>query len=305
MRIPNLYEDNRVDGKTALRQCQLVQLHLLKVLKKICDDHGIRLWLCGGTLLGAMRHQGFIPWDDDLDVMMLKSDYKQFLRWAKEELPEDVFLDLPEHDEAFREENSITRLRDNYSMGLLRHNKRLLINDHHGIQIEIFLLEECWGKSRLMASILHTYLSNRGWYRRAFFDKVTLWNLVRKWAMGVWVKTTGALWCFLQSLPVRKRYLLATNFYVAWKMWLPKEWFIQSGRAERTARFEDCEMPIPYETEEYLEFEYGDWHVLPPKEKRKGLMGVILPFVPCMHPAAMKHPLSKSVVRTYDGTLID
>ena len=53
--------DNRLQGDTPLRQCQLVQLRLLKILDAICAEKGWRYWLDGGTLLGAVRHRGFIP----------------------------------------------------------------------------------------------------------------------------------------------------------------------------------------------------------------------------------------------------
>ena len=53
-----------------LRSCQLKQLEILKIFDRICRKHNLRYWIDGGTLLGAVRHKGFIPWDDDLDVAM-------------------------------------------------------------------------------------------------------------------------------------------------------------------------------------------------------------------------------------------
>ena len=88
--LPLLYKDRRKEGETILRQAQLVQLHLLYVLDAICKKYNLRYFLCGGTLLGAIRHHGFIPWDDDLDVTLPEEDYWKFLEIAPEELPEDV-----------------------------------------------------------------------------------------------------------------------------------------------------------------------------------------------------------------------
>ena len=62
-----------------LRALQLTQLEILKVFDKICKDHGLRYSLYAGTLLGAVRHGGFIPWDDDLDVCMPRYDYDRFI----------------------------------------------------------------------------------------------------------------------------------------------------------------------------------------------------------------------------------
>ena len=61
-----LYPDNRQEGETVLRQAQLVMLRMLKIIDYICRKHDISYWMCSGTLLGAVRHKGFIPWDDDL-----------------------------------------------------------------------------------------------------------------------------------------------------------------------------------------------------------------------------------------------
>ena len=69
-----------------LRRVQLQQLEILKEVRRVCRENGIGYFLCCGTLLGAVRHQGFIPWDDDLDIGMLREDYEAFCRIAPEKL---------------------------------------------------------------------------------------------------------------------------------------------------------------------------------------------------------------------------
>ena len=67
-----------------LRPCQLKQLAILVEIDRLCRKHGIPYWLDGGTLLGAVRHQGFIPWDDDLDIAMKKEeDALRFVELAR------------------------------------------------------------------------------------------------------------------------------------------------------------------------------------------------------------------------------
>ena len=74
-----------------LRKLQLTQLEILKELDRICKKHNIPYTLCGGTLLGAVRHKGFIPWDDDIDVDMLRFDYIRFQKACETDLDKSRF----------------------------------------------------------------------------------------------------------------------------------------------------------------------------------------------------------------------
>lgn len=69
-----------------LRELQLAELNILKQVIKICDDNNITYYALGGTLLGAVRHKGFIPWDDDIDIGIPRPDYERFLQIAEAEL---------------------------------------------------------------------------------------------------------------------------------------------------------------------------------------------------------------------------
>lgn len=73
---------------SALAQLKAVELSVLNAVGSLCDKFGINWWLDGGTCLGAMRHNGFIPWDDDIDIGMMRSDYDRFCSIAPAELPD-------------------------------------------------------------------------------------------------------------------------------------------------------------------------------------------------------------------------
>lgn len=67
----------------SLREVQLISLEIAKKVDKICDEQGLRYYMYGGTLLGAVRHKGFIPWDDDVDIVMPRPDYEKFMEYLK------------------------------------------------------------------------------------------------------------------------------------------------------------------------------------------------------------------------------
>ena len=95
---------------TSLRKAQLREVEILVEIDKICRKHNIKYWIDFGTLLGAVRHKGFIPWDDDLDICMLSEDYKKFLTIAPQELPEWLFIQNNDTDPSYR--RSICKIRD-------------------------------------------------------------------------------------------------------------------------------------------------------------------------------------------------
>lgn len=76
-----------------LRRLQLTQLEMLKEIVRICDKHNLQYYLIGGTLLGAVRHKGFIPWDDDLDIAMPRKDYEKLIVLYSNEFPNEYFID--------------------------------------------------------------------------------------------------------------------------------------------------------------------------------------------------------------------
>ena len=85
------------DG-TNLRQAQLRMLEIVKAVDEVCRRHDIHYWIDAGTLLGAVRHKGFIPWDDDVDIAVMREEYGKLRDCLMKELPVDfVFVDWRSH----------------------------------------------------------------------------------------------------------------------------------------------------------------------------------------------------------------
>ena len=87
-----MYND---EVQKTLRKLQLAELNIIKLFMKICEKEHLRYFMIGGTMLGAIRHKGFIPWDDDVDIMMLRNEYNKFKAVFDEELSEKYVLAEP------------------------------------------------------------------------------------------------------------------------------------------------------------------------------------------------------------------
>lgn len=90
------------DMENHLRKLQLIEKHALDVFVEICTKYQLRYYLTGGTLLGAVRHKGFIPWDDDIDVVMPRPDYEKFIQVAEDELTPPLYLSNIHNDSSLR-----------------------------------------------------------------------------------------------------------------------------------------------------------------------------------------------------------
>lgn len=122
------------DG-SLLRRQQLRMLELLTEVDRICRKHNIRYWLSSGTLIGAARHKGFIPWDDDLDIEMLLPDYNRLMKILPQELPETMALQTVQTDPNYF--FFYAKVRDRRSF-LAESNRYDRVWKERGIYIDIF-----------------------------------------------------------------------------------------------------------------------------------------------------------------------
>lgn len=255
-------------GPCTLKEAQAIMLSILKEVDRICEKHGIKYFLEGGTLLGAIRHEGFIPWDDDLDISMLREDYERFIQVASKELSDEFFLQTMETDPYY----------NIYHIPLkVRHNGSIFIEDqedkekyHNGIYIDIFPIDRV-PESRLkyifqskLSKLLLTMkmsISTKDAYSLKFLGRTSM-QLIGKLISGKVITRilTSTLKWNRESNSKRFTYgpeLIWGNIYNEEDLF-----------PLRKAKFEDSEFWIPNNAHAILTNYYGNYMELPPEDKR-------------------------------------
>lgn len=134
----NNYTYNKDDYEDlTLREAQMLMVDILKDVHELCERHGLKYFLDAGTLIGAVRHKGFIPWDDDVDIGMLRDDFNKFLEIAKKELPEHLFLQTFETDKYYDVYPVPCKIRYNNTV-FLEEGAKENYKMHNGVYIDIF-----------------------------------------------------------------------------------------------------------------------------------------------------------------------
>ena len=122
-----------------LNELKKSELEIFKSFLTVCEKLNVKYYLVEGTLLGAVRHKGFIPWDDDIDVGMLREDYELFIEKATEFLPENLFLQTYITDTEYS--HGFAKIRNSQTTFIESNVRDCKIN--HGIYIDIFPLDNC------------------------------------------------------------------------------------------------------------------------------------------------------------------
>ena len=143
MQFPDNYFDDEVrDGFLVpgiIKKSWAAQLEVLSDIDTLCRKHGIRWFADCGTLLGAVRHGGFVPWDDDLDICMLRDDYNKFIKIAPSELPEWYSVINIHSSEEFTEMN--TRVTNTMGIDYRREHTERYHEFPYPAGIDIFVLD--------------------------------------------------------------------------------------------------------------------------------------------------------------------
>lgn len=258
--------DQRLEGKTVLRQCQLTQLYLLDVFVEICERHNFQYYLDYGTLIGAMRHDGVIPWDDDIDVTMPIDDYKKFLALPVSEFPQKVHLELPwKNPDAFQ---GVARLRDCCSFYSEWYTK---VSSPCGIFIDIFALDKFPKLSSKFSNKLMRAYECALFCEQAHRTKpnTSIFYMPYHFFMCLaWKGACAWIYAFYLILRLVRPTVLNQKFgSIGFSV----------GGVEPSVVFplkkhifEGKEYNVPNDSDRYLTLMYGDWRTPPPPDRRKG-----------------------------------
>ena len=252
-----------------LRSAQLKMLGILEEIDKLCKAHGISYWIEGGTLLGAMRHGGFIPWDDDLDISMLRHDYNRFVEIAAKELPPHLLLQTSKTDPDFHRREC--KVRDLNSF-IMDGGDDTSANYQKGLFVDVFPYDEAparWHSrmGRVAHGITVATIVLDGVHRYSWrsVSQLLYFGISRPLLMGVWKAA--------RALTANGKYI-AIDPHFSWSSAIHlKENIFPLGEVE----FEGKRFPAPANPDTYLTSLYGDWHKIPPKEKQQIHSMLILP----------------------------
>lgn len=239
------------DG-SLLRTAQMRMVHILREVDVVCRRHNIDYFIVDGTLLGAVRHGGFIPWDDDLDIAVMAEDYKKLRRFLIEELPDDLaFQDVS------TEPNMpllFAKVRDRYSFFEEDFTSKIV---EKGIYIDIFpkeyILSLKW-KKKLDYIYGHCFRSFHNYYNMK--EKVKS-CLVFPFA-----------WLLVWSTRFVTRLTSATTIANLYGQWSYKELAYNDVFPTKDIVFEGVVTRGPADPDAVLRKTFGNYMQVPPKDKR-------------------------------------
>ena len=258
-----------------LHQAQKIMLYIMKKIHEICVKHNIKYWLDYGTLLGAIRHDGFIPWDDDLDICMMREDYEKFNKVAQAELGDEFFLQLPETTPNFYFAYGKVRLCNTLWLETKWQYPPL---KNTGLFVDIFPMDP-FPESKLKQWKLVAF--------RRIFDGV-INQKIRKQKAGNFIKVFPR-WCCAMLLPVKfmvkrqekiirnlQRYKNSSPLISKLCMDTIRDLCDKSMFDELVLhKFEDAEFYIPARYDERLKMLFNNYMQLPPEDKRYGHHGIL------------------------------
>ena len=252
-----------------IRDIQLVQLGILKEVIKICDKHNITYFIVGGTLLGAVRHAGFIPWDDDIDIAMARDDFDKFTVIAEKELNYPFFLQTNKTDPDYF--IHIARIQNLQTTCIEKPFSHLKIK--FGISMDIYPLDGFIKSkfnikryiflNKLYELCITDWIDNRKCLKK--YIKKYIGNIINFFIYGMQPRKFffDKIESLQRMIPYNSEQQCAAilhDFHI----------YQKAAFADTSVySFEGIDVKGPVNADLYLKELYGDYMKLPPQEKRK------------------------------------
>ena len=269
---------------TTLKRVQIELLTIAKEVARVCYENGIGFFLVGGTLIGAVRHRGFIPWDDDLDMGMMRADFERFVQIAPDCLGEGFFLQTWHSDSEYA--NAFAKVR---MEGTVYHEANdPKIKKHQGFFVDIFPYDNIPEDAAQLSDMSRRIMR----YRRIMLAKNGISLMVRKRGFLRLAKTavTSALYkvgaVFVSREKLIQRFEAEMNRFngsqttrvcqesggAAFGKYPIKKSYLKTVC---NLQFEDTTFPCPGEYDSFLRDIYGNYMKLPPLKNQKPSHGIL------------------------------
>ena len=264
------------NSDNSLKLIQDTNLKILCEVKKICKNNNITAFIDSGTLLGAIRHKDFIPWDDDIDMTIKRTDYKKFVNALKKELPEWLeFVDYKDYNGLFfdfvsRVEVKNSQLRNPQKEDLAYSNKQ------NKISLDIFILDNApdnklMHKLQILQQFLIYGLAMGHRYKIDYSKYSSIQGVIIKMLSKIGRRVSIEKIYRMQYKASTKYNKKDTSYYMASNYILKeigiryrKEWFEKSEKKF----IRDEEFDVPNGWDNILTKMYGNYMELPPEEDR-------------------------------------
>ncbi len=272
-------ENKEMDRET-LRKVQLVQLEIAKEIKRVCEENNIQYSLDSGTLLGAVRHKGFIPWDDDLDMAMMRNEYERFMQIAPQKLDSKYELITWKNEPMYPNQFSKVIKKGTVYREETRHD-----DGKNGIYVDIFAYDHFPDDIKVRKIHGFKIMAYRAMIRAKCHTK--MWTYQNHFYLGRWAKNLpfrfASLFYTKSSLVTKyeaeaQKYnnteteLLFPQGCTKYGRWvIPKKCFYKYIEIP----FEDTYFKAPVGYDEYLKYAYGDYMKLPSEDKRENRHAIV------------------------------
>ena len=251
-----------------VKPLQEKQLTILKELKRVCELNNLTYYIVFGTLLGAVRHKGFIPWDDDIDVCMRYDDYKRLEEICKKDLSSDFFLQTADNDP----QSHLTFKRLRLNATTLIHEDFVDCDINHGIPLDVYPLYNLSDnaterKKQIKAAMLYLLLSSGAppKHHGKFTRFAT--SMLLKWYSGKRRQKK-----INKCLQIMTKYNNVQTAEVGMLFGNParckKAYSAKIFDGTVQLQFEDDTFSAPQDYDGFLSSEYGDYMQLPPAEQQ-------------------------------------